>query len=68
MEEKTVNITISRKAAIELYDVIGRLIDAYNYAKANTDSERDYIDLFESPRIFDSEARAMTELCKKLIV
>lgn len=66
MEEKTVTITINKNVANELYDVIGRLNCAYDYARDNSHIELDYVDLFENPRIFKSEAAAMVELWEAL--
>lgn len=66
MEKVTVKISISRNAASELYDVIGRLLAHYNNGKTYECPERSFVYLAERPIIFDVEARAMTELQKQL--
>lgn len=66
MEEKTVTISISRKATFELYDVIGRLIYSYKSAKEYGKIERGIVKLNNSDIIFDVEADAMSELWEKL--
>lgn len=66
MEEKTVTISISKKAAFELYDVIGRLIYSYESAKEYGKMKRGFMKLNNSDIIFDVEAAAMVELWEKL--
>ena len=66
MEEKTVTITISKRDADELYEVIGRLICAYDYARDHSEHDPLYVKLNEVTQIFKSEAAAMVKLWNQL--
>lgn len=62
MEEKTVTISISKNVADELYEVIGRMICAYDYARDQYDQDPLYLGRNEGTLIYKSEAAAMVQL------